>query len=148
MRKVILVLVVVFALFLPVFANAAESVFKVGLGRYNINGLVREDAAPYIKDNRTYLPLRYVAYACGIGDNSITWDNESRTAYLAKSGEIMSVKVGEKTILVGGRKVTTDAPAELLQDRVMLPLRAVAEALDCQVKWDEATQRVFVIVPD
>lgn len=146
MRKITVICTLLLALAFPLSARAAgaESVFKIGNGVYNINGYVRHDVAPFVQNNRTYLPLRYVAYACGIGDNSIRWDNDSQTAYLAHNGEIMAVRVGSKVITVGGREVTTDAPAEIVQDRVMLPLRAVAEAFGCDVRWDGTTQQVFV----
>lgn len=54
-------------------ASAAEATFIIGNGTYVVNEEVRQDTAPYIKNGRTYLPLRYAAYAVGIGDNSIYW---------------------------------------------------------------------------
>ena len=147
-----LILICLLSFAAPVFANTNEqnepkavAVFKVGAGKYVVNDLIKEDAAPYIKNGRTYLPIRYVAYALGIGDNSIAWDDDSETVYLVKNGEIMKVKVGGG-ISLGNRQVSTDAPPEISQGRAMLPLRAVAEAFGCKVNWDNDTQKVFLYV--
>lgn len=125
-------------------ASAAEATFIIGNGTYVVNEEVRQDTAPYIKNGRTYLPLRYAAYAVGIGDNSIYWEGTTKTAYLAKNNEIMSIRVGEMMIFKGTTVIITDAPAELVNGRVMLPLRSIAEALGCEVEWDGDNQRVIV----
>lgn len=125
-------------------ASAAEATFIIGNGTYVVNEEVRQDTAPYIKNGRTYLPLRYAAYAVGIGDNSIYWEGTTKTAYLAKDNEIMSIRVGEMMIFKGTTVIITDAPAELVNGRVMLPLRSIAEALGCEVEWDGDNQRVIV----
>jgi len=138
------VLAILFLLISGCPALAAESVFIIGNGTYSINGEIRKDTAPYIKNGRTYLPLRYAAYAAGIGDNSIYWDGTTKTAYMTKKGEILSVRVGERVIISGNRIIVTDAPAELMGGRVMLPLRAIAEAFGCQVEWDAEQQKAIV----
>lgn len=114
---------------------AAESNYKIGVGKYNINNSEKTDVAPYVKNNRTYLPLRFVGYAVGIGDNNIQWDQETQTAFLAQSDKIVAVKVGDKAIFINNEKKPIDAPPEIKDGRIMLPLRAVAEAFDCEVQW-------------
>jgi len=126
---------------IPAFADAS---FKIGNGQYNINGKIKEDAAPYIKNGHTYLPLRYVAYAVGIGDNSLYWDDEHKVAILAKDEQLVIVKIGEPSIFVSGKVIPTETAAEISKERVMLPLRAISEALGCQVEWDVKTKTVVV----
>ncbi|WP_027416053.1 copper amine oxidase N-terminal domain-containing protein [Aneurinibacillus terranovensis] len=128
-------------------ATVPTSVFTIGKGTYSVNGMVRNDAPPYIENGRVYLPLRYVAYSCGIGDNSIYWDQEKQTAYLLKSSNLLAVKIGEQFITLNGKKVPMDAKATYKQGRVMLPLRAISEALNCIVQWDGGKKQV-VIIPD
>lgn len=48
-------------------------------------------------------------------------------------------------ILVDGSEVIPDVPPTLVQGRVMVPLRTVAEALGAQVEWD-ATNRTMIII--
>jgi hypothetical protein len=146
---IVLVVIALVASAIVLFINskvvmASESVFIIGNGTYAINDEIRQDTAPYIKNGRTYLPLRYAAYAVGIGDNSIYWEDNTKTAYLAKDDQIMSIRVGEMMIFKGTTVIITDAPAELVNGRVMLPLRSIAEALGCEVEWDGDNQRVIV----
>lgn len=127
------------------FANETTATFKVGNGTYNINGKTKQDAAPYIKNGRTYLPLRFASYAVGIGDNSIYWDQASKTAFLSKDQKLISIRLGAQSIQVGDRIILTDAPAEISQGRTMLPLRVIAEALGCEVIWDADRRQVTII---
>ena len=46
---------------------------------------------------------------------------------------------------VGNEKVTLDVPAITENDRTMLPLRAVVEALDKEVFWDD---RGLIVITD
>ena len=45
------------------------------------------DVAPYIKDSRTFLPLRYVADALGVPDSNITFNNGQ--VMINKSGTLV-----------------------------------------------------------
>ncbi len=47
-------------------------------------------------------------------------------------------------IIVNGKEVIGDTPAQIVSNRVMVPIRLVAESLDAEVKWD-ATNREVVI---
>lgn len=48
------------------------------------------------------------------------------------------------SLIVNGQTVQCDVPPEIINGRTMVPIRAVAEALGCQVSWD-ATQNAVVI---
>lgn len=43
-------------------------------------------------------------------------------------------------VYVNGEKLITDQSAIIYQDRTMVPLRAICEALNCKVDWDNGTQ--------
>ena len=43
-------------------------------------------------------------------------------------------------VTVGGERVIFDVQPQLINDRTMVPLRAIFEALDATVSWDDATQ--------
>ena len=45
---------------------------------------------------------------------------------------------------VGNKTQTIDVPAVSVNGRTMLPLRAVAEALQCNVQWDNSTKTVTI----
>lgn len=47
-------------------------------------------------------------------------------------------------IIVNGREVVGDTPAQIINDRTMVPIRLVAEALDADVRWDATNRQVII----
>lgn len=47
-------------------------------------------------------------------------------------------------VYINGRKLETDQPAIVYQDRTMVPLRAICEKLGCTVEWDDLTQTAII----
>lgn len=47
-------------------------------------------------------------------------------------------------VLVNDNPLYSDVPPQIAQGRVLVPLRAVSEALDCEVAWDQATNTVSI----
>ncbi|KUG02349.1 hypothetical protein ASZ90_020302 [hydrocarbon metagenome] len=140
----------------PVVANVvtpapgeqnATALFTINSADYTINGVAQEamDVAPFISGDRTYMPIRYVAYVLGIDDNNIVWDGINKTVTLMKGDKVVQLKVGSSTILVNGVAITMDvAPVNVAPGRVCLPIRFVAQAFGASVGWDAATQQVTV----
>ncbi len=122
-----------------------EVSFVIGASSYTVNGVEQAmDVAPYIKNSRTYMPIRYVAYALGIDDNNILWDGVNRTVTLMKGDKVVQLQIGSNNILINGAAVTMDVAPEITSDRTMLPARWVAQAFGASVGWDEATQTVTI----
>jgi len=58
----------------------------------------------------------------------------------------VTMVVGENSLNVGDDKVILDSPAYLNKDGyAMLPVRAIAEALNATVNWDEDTKTVSIL---
>ena len=47
-------------------------------------------------------------------------------------------------ILLDGKEVKLDMPAKIENNRTLVPIRFVAEALNCEVIWDEETRKVGI----
>ena len=47
-------------------------------------------------------------------------------------------------MLKNDEEITLDVPAQVVNDRTMIPLRAVAEALDAKVDWVGELRRVVI----
>ena len=55
----------------------------IGLKVMNINGVaIAMNAAPEVTSSRTFLPVRDLAYALGLTDSDIAWDDATKTATL------------------------------------------------------------------
>ncbi len=62
----------------------------------------------------------------------------------ADKENIIFLEIGKKEAVVFGRNVTNDVAPKLVNDRTMLPIRFVAEALGGTVLWDEENRRVSI----
>jgi hypothetical protein len=116
--------------------------FRIGSNIYYEGGVAKVmDVAPYIKNDRTYVPMRYLGEILGA---EVVWDDAARTVTLTK-GDITAVfTIGSTSYTVNGEAKTADVAPEIANDRTMLPARFVAEAFGAVVGWDAATQTVLI----
>ncbi len=121
------------------------SVFTIGSTTFKLNGVdVTMDVAPYIKESRTFMPIRYVANALGVVDTNILWDDANKTVTLMKADKVVQLKIGSNVMLINGAAVTMDVAPEILNGRTMLPASWVAQAFAATATWDAAAQTVTI----
>jgi hypothetical protein len=117
--------------------------FVIGATTYTVGGVeAKMDVAPYTKDGRTYLPVRFAGLALGVAEENIFWDNATATATLMKGDRVVQFTVGQKAMVINGGRVAIDVAPEVANGRVMLPFRWIATAFGASVAWDTATQTV------
>lgn len=134
MRKSI-VAVITLLLALALVVPAAMGSYSYGVNVFvNDTKVVFPDQRPFIdnKNNRTYVPLRFVSEALGA---VVDWDGNKQTAIVQRDGSTIEMKAGTNIALVDGKTTTIDAPAMLVNGRTMVPLRFVSEVLGAQVEW-------------
>jgi len=113
-----------------------------------VNGVKIEPEVPaQIIENRTMVPLRFIAEALG---NTVEWDAKKRAA-LVDSSSISDAAVPEAAseddpirIYVAGMELSPEVPAQIIENRTMVPLRFIAEALGAEVGWDGKTYTVTI----
>ena len=114
-----------------------------------INGKAHTlDAAPINRNNRTMLPVRFLANAFGIENDGIKWDAATRTANLTNSNVTIVVTIDAPTMTVNGQSVALDSPAIIESNRTYLPVRAIANALGVSndnIVWDGTTSTATLI---
>ncbi|MCL0080897.1 copper amine oxidase N-terminal domain-containing protein [Peptococcaceae bacterium] len=137
--------VVVATVTTPAPLAVSSTVFTIGSAIFNVDGVMRAmDVAPYVKDGRTFLPVRFVAQAVGVADDDIDWNAETHTVTLTEGDTVVELVIGSKTITIDGASEVMDVAPELTAGRTMLPARAVAVAFGFKVGWDEATRAVVI----
>ena len=125
--------------------TTTSSVFTIGMNNYLLNGSYQVmDAAPYIKNSRTYMPIRYVGYAMGLTDAQIQWYEATRTVILTKGNTTVVLVIGNKTMFVNGIARTMDVAPEITNSRTCLPIAWVASAFGHTAVWNGATQQVTI----
>ncbi|MFZ5633372.1 MAG: copper amine oxidase N-terminal domain-containing protein [Bacillota bacterium] len=123
----------------------ASAAFVIGSTTFKLNGVEQTmEVAPYIKGDRTYLPLRYVGYALGIADANMLWDQATQKVTLIKGNTIVQLTIGSNILMVNGMPITMDVAPEISNDRTCLPIRFVAQVFGASVGWDDATQTATI----
>jgi len=105
------------------------------------------DVAPYVKNDRTYVPVRYLAYSLGVEENGVTWDGQTRKVGITKDDTEIALIIGSPVMLVNQKPVRMDVSPEITNDRTFLPARWVAEALGAEVEWDDTNKQAIIKLP-
>lgn len=130
------------------------TVFKIGDKAYTeIIGKVKEekvsDVAPFIKDNRTMLPVRYVANAIGA---TVNYDPTTRTATFQKDQTVVSINIDKDTMYVSGSPVKLFTKPANVEGRIFLPLANVAQAFGLKqgetLIWSQEAKTVTILPQD
>lgn len=100
---------------------------------------------PYLKNDRTLVPLRFVSETLGA---EVQWENGWNYCYVVKGDKKIKITFNSADIEVNGEVVTYDAPVEVVQDRTMVPIRFISEQLGYDVKWNQANQLVIITPAD
>ena len=117
-------------------------ILTIGKKDADINGkTVANDVAPKIVNDRTMLPIRFIAEALGA---KVDWIEESQTVKITAENIDISLVIGEDFATVNGEKIDLDSPSFIESDRTYLPIRFVSEKLGADVSWDDATQTVSI----
>jgi hypothetical protein len=125
---------------LPV--SNGEVVFKIGEAAYTVNGEKKTmDALPYIKNGRTMLPIKYVAYALGISSENVLWNSATSTVTV-KGAQLVELKVGSTLMKIDGTSKQMSAPPEIINGRTFVPVAEITRALGVETKWDEVLRSV------
>ena len=105
---------------------------------------VEFDQPPVIENDRTLVPMRAIFEALGA---QVEWDEESRTVTSVRDSHSVSLTIDSDIMTSGDEEIKLDVPAKIINDRTMIPVRAVSEAMDCIVDWDAQTQTVIITNP-
>ncbi|MBQ9134246.1 MAG: copper amine oxidase N-terminal domain-containing protein, partial [Clostridia bacterium] len=128
--------------YVSAISSGVELKMTLGKTAYTLNGETKTmDVAPIIRNERTMLPVRYVAEALGA---EIAWDGATSTATLKTADTEIKITVGAKDATVNGKSVALDSPAFIENDRTYMPVRFVAETLGGTVAWDGATSTATI----
>ena len=110
---------------------------------YIDNDRLTFDKQPILENDRTLVPMRAIFEAL---EAEVTWDNDTNTATAVKDGTTISITIDSDVMYKNGEAIQLDAPARLIDDGyTFVPLRAVSEALDCDVQWNEEQQRIDIL---
>lgn len=99
------------------------------------------DQEPIIKDGRTLVPLRKIFEALNA---TVTWNAKDSSVKVSKGDIKIEFMIGNKKMKVGEKEITLDVEAQLINERTLVPLRAISEAMELTVDWNGTTKIVNI----
>ncbi len=124
----------------------SEMELTIGSNVLTVDGEKKEmDTAPEVKDGSTMLPVRAIAETAGA---EVSWDQSTMTATITGSeGSEISCTIGSDTIQVNGQSANLNTAPYVKDGRTYMPVRAVSEALNMDVEWNQETKTVSLTAP-
>ena len=158
MKKIIKISILCLALLItPVFAN---NLFKVSIGRTQFqvkkagvlvnNRTLKTEFSPYIKQGRTFVPIREITENLGA---DVKWNNRDKSIKISLNGDVIDMKINSSNVRVNGKKISLDnaqAPQLALyssprkETKTMVPLRFISETFGYDVDWNNDKVRAEI----
>lgn len=128
---------------MDLFYNGKHHTYAAKEVKIEIDGkaMVPKDMPAVIIDGRTMLPMRQIAQELGC---EVNWNEAAKQIYVMRGSDIIVFTVDSKTGYENGKEFTMDVPATIVNDRTMLPVRALADALHLNMKWDDPNRIVSI----
>ena len=114
------------------------------------------DVKPQIVDGRTVVPLRKIFEEIGA---LVKWDGETQTVSARKNSKTITMTICSTNMQINKgdtddegnaviENVSLDVPAQVIDDRTLVPARAISEAFGLNVDWDDDTNTVIITDDD
>ena len=107
---------------------------------------VEFDVKPILLNDRTLVPMRAIFEALGA---VVTWDDETQTAFGTDGKVVIAFQIDNNIMTKSAANaqsevIELDVPAQLINDRTLVPIRAISESFGCNVDWVDETQTVVI----
>lgn len=99
-----------------------------------VNGnKIEFDVEPQIINGRTMVPVRGIFEALNA---AVEWDGNTQTVITKKDNTIIKFTINELSFKKNNELKDLDVPAQIIDGRTLVPVRAIGESFDCTVDWD------------
>lgn len=92
------------------------------------------DAAPLISQDRTMVPLRFIAEAFGA---NVSWAQDTKTVTIVIDGKVLTMRINQDLEGFGAAPIISNG-------RTMVPIRYISEELGANVIWVPSTRTVAI----
>lgn len=115
---------------------------SVGSRTYWLNGVsYTMPVEPTIINNRTFVPVRFVTEALG---GQVSWDDKNRTVTIRYKDLSILLPIDSNSVQVNGAQQSIDAPATIINNRTMVPIRFISESMGLRVDFDDQTKNISI----
>ena len=144
MRKgILLTVLIIFALVFsaPCLADNTADVYCDGQK-------VEFDEGPYIIDGFTFVPVRGLSDALGF---KYSWDDVNKTVIVVSDGVSAWIQADNPAITINTDSIIyserIDVAPCIIDNRIFVPLRFIAELFESTVEWDSKSESVVITTP-
>lgn len=107
-----------------------------------VNGkAVRLEAAPFIQDGYTYVPLRFVTEAMGA---QVFFEDKTRRITVLRGGQMLEMTIGQKDYMLNGVRYTSDVAPFIKNNRTLIPVRLFSEKLGFTVGYEDKLRKITI----
>ena len=92
------------------------------------------DAAPLISQNRTMVPLRFIAEAFGA---NVSWAQDTKTVTIVIDGKVLTMRINQDLEGFGAAPIISNG-------RTMVPISYISKELGANVIWVPSTKTVAI----
>lgn len=101
------------------------------------------DQSPIVMDERVLVPMRAIFEALGCNVDYASYDGTTYV-YAYNNFKNITLEIGKNEISINGETKEIDVPAMILNNRTLVPIRAISEGMDATVDWDGETKTVII----
>ena len=105
---------------------------------------IRPDVPPQLVNGRVLVPIRVISENLGF---EVAWYQDIQTVTVDRKGETYPIPLlmpGSIHLVIGGAEAHPDVPPQIVNGRVMVPIRFVSQAFGLEVGWHQDAQMVTV----
>lgn len=103
-----------------------DIMFRQDRNVYALGRMISLSEAPFNEKGRFYVPLRFVSEVLGA---DVEWNKSDRSVTIRDDNRVLKLVIGDKSILVNGKRVETDAAPMIVGSTTFVPVRFVSEQL-------------------
>lgn len=138
------------ALFAGVLMTVSMLSFPVqaGLPEMNVefNGkTIKMEQPPVIEHGRVLVPFKFFADTFGA---KTSWDADTKTVTCTYGGTTISMTAYSQVMKLNGKNIAVEVPVDIVNDRVMVPIRVIATGFGANVSWDSNTRTAVITTGD
>ena len=99
------------------------------------------DVPPTSENGRTLVPMRYIFEALGA---TVSWQGDVNTVLATKGDTVVALQPGQGYLFKNSEKVEMPVASIAKDNRILVPIRAIAEAFDTDVFYNGNTKTVVI----
>ena len=127
---------------MPIKNKAKNITLKIGSNYVMADGEEYQiDAPAVIKNNRTFVPARFVSEHLGA---SVEWVDALKKVIIHSEESDIELEIGSREYKYDDRVTWGDVAPYISNNRTLVPIRIIAEHLNCDVFWNDEKQIVSI----